>query len=85
MVQSPHLQDDTVLHAPGRCGVCDARPEWQAVRLYKQIAFTGEPVPEGWSPCPSSLKRPSPNELLAMAKALLDRAQDWVGEDLEDW
>lgn len=38
--QAPHC-DQRVLHAPGECEFCDARPEWQALRQAWGIAFTG--------------------------------------------
>ena len=38
--QFPHC-DAKVLHAPGECKYCDMHPEWQALRLYWGIAFTG--------------------------------------------
>jgi hypothetical protein len=36
----PHC-DPRILHAPGECGYCDSRPEWQDLRKAWQIAFTG--------------------------------------------
>lgn len=39
-VMFPHC-DDAVLHAPGECEYCDARPEWQILRYAWGIAYTG--------------------------------------------
>lgn len=58
----PHC-DQSVLHAPGECRYCDEHPDWQALRQFWGIAFTGhKPVPlyEGGpmqAPCPSDARR----------------------------
>jgi hypothetical protein len=39
--QLPHC-DQRVLHAPGKCTVCDGFPMLQEIRELWQIAFTGE-------------------------------------------
>lgn len=68
---APH-QDDTVLHAPGRCPECDKVPFYQRVRLEQRISFTGERVAPGWSPCPSSLRHPTLKEMMDFARAWRD-------------
>lgn len=47
----PHC-DQTILHAPGTCEVCDRYPDWQKLRAYWQINFTGE-YDTDKAPCPS--------------------------------
>lgn len=41
----PHC-DPRILHAPGECKFCDVYPNWQELRQYWGIAFTGY-EPEG--------------------------------------
>lgn len=52
----PHC-DAAVLHAPGECQYCDRHPDWQQVRLWWGIAFTGHPPTDGQLPCPSDARR----------------------------
>lgn len=54
--QFPHC-DQSVLHAPGECGYCDSRADWQALRHYWGIAFTGHTPDAGQIPCPSDARR----------------------------
>jgi hypothetical protein len=54
--QFPHC-DIAVLHAPGACAYCDARPEWQELRQGWGIQFTGVPPEAGELPCPSDFRR----------------------------
>jgi hypothetical protein len=49
----PHC-DSSILHAPGECEYCDGYPEWQVYRKLARIAFTGQPLKEGFAPCPST-------------------------------
>jgi hypothetical protein len=66
----PHC-DSKVLHRPGECRFCDARPDWQELRRVWGIAYTGhsEETTPGWDhdgnlvekpkiPCPSEWDRP---------------------------
>lgn len=62
---APHC-DDSVLHAPSTCAVCDLFPDYQAARLAVGINFTGRHT-EGLSRCPSELRRP------------LDKINAWPG------
>ncbi len=43
--QFPHC-DPRILHAPEECEFCDMHPDWQVLRQYWGIAFTGY-EPEG--------------------------------------
>lgn len=56
----PHC-DQRILHAPGECQFCDARPDWQALRSFWGIAFTGKtPIEEKFRkqlPCPADFNR----------------------------
>lgn len=52
----PHC-DAAVLHAPGVCRYCDDRPEWQQLREYWGIAFTGQAPGPDRVPCPSDARR----------------------------
>lgn len=55
----PHC-DQKVLHAPGECKYCDARPEWQALRQMWGIAFTGhQPVWGGYGAYDTEMSCPS--------------------------
>lgn len=54
--QFPHC-DERVLHAPGRCEYCDARPEWQTLRDAWGIGFTDEELRSGIVRCPSTNRR----------------------------
>jgi hypothetical protein len=54
--QFPHC-DTAVLHAPGECDYCDARPEWQELRQAWGIAFTGHTPGPGQMACPSDWVR----------------------------
>lgn len=62
MPQFPHC-DQSVLHAPGECRWCDQHADWQQLREWWGIAFTGhEPAPlyPGGpleAPCPSDARR----------------------------
>lgn len=61
--QFPHC-DQRVLHAPGECEYCDRHPEWQELRKYWGIAFTGKtPELKGQQqmelPCPADFNRGS--------------------------
>lgn len=40
----PHA-DPKVLHAPGDCGYCDAKPIWQALRLAWNVPFQPKAEP----------------------------------------
>lgn len=58
----PHC-DQRVLHAPGECQYCDHYPEWQELRTYWGIAFTGhDPILNkehprlSQVPCPSEIR-----------------------------
>jgi hypothetical protein len=55
----PHC-DQRILHAPGECEYCDAYPDWQALRQFWGIAFTGHPAGENGAvvPCPADTARP---------------------------
>lgn len=53
--QMPHC-DQLILHKPTTCEVCDARQDWQALRVMYGINFTGENDPDK-SPCPSEKLR----------------------------
>ena len=55
-VQFPHC-DMAVLHAPLECQFCDMHKDWQQLRIYWGIAFTGHPAKPGQSACPSDYKR----------------------------
>ena len=61
--QFPHC-DSKVLHAPeDNCKYCNAQPEWQELRKYWGIAFTGHSGEVGSNgkpliPCPSEWDRP---------------------------
>jgi hypothetical protein len=54
--QFPHC-DAQVLHAPGECGYCDDRADWQALRLVWGVAFTGHEPLAGQTSCPSDARR----------------------------
>lgn len=41
--QFPHC-DPRILHAPGECEFCDGHPDWQELREFWHIAFTGKKV-----------------------------------------
>lgn len=51
----PHC-DQSVLHAPGECKYCDMHPEWQELRVWWGINFTGH-YDEEKVMCPSEHKR----------------------------
>lgn len=53
----PHC-DSRILHAPGACVYCDARPDLQRARVAMAICFTGEPVDAWHGPCPADFHRP---------------------------
>lgn len=53
--QFPHC-DSKILHAPGVCEFCDMHPEWQELREYWGINFTGEYKLDK-TPCPAELAR----------------------------
>lgn len=60
--QFPHC-DPKVLHGPGECEYCDAHPDWQELRQFWNIAFTGHSDDRNSSgrpliPCPSEWDRP---------------------------
>lgn len=61
--QFPHC-DSFILHAPGECEYCDGHPDWQALRHFWGIAFTGHPAgndrmsDEPVLPCPADFTRP---------------------------
>jgi hypothetical protein len=55
--QFPHC-DQRILHAPGECEYCDGHPDWQALRLAWQIAFTGHLPADTWLPDPADYARP---------------------------
>ncbi len=52
----PHC-DQSVLHAPGECGYCDDYSDWQELRKFWRIAFTGHAPTEHEVPCPSDQRR----------------------------
>lgn len=52
----PHC-DSFVLHAPGKCEVCDLYPTYQAARIAAGINFTGEHRLDRRK-CPSEERRP---------------------------
>jgi hypothetical protein len=52
----PHC-DQAVLHAPGECEYCDGHPDWQALRGWWGIAFTGHTPEADQMPCPSDFRR----------------------------
>lgn len=54
--QFPHC-DPRILHAPGKCVFCDAHPDWQELREFWAINFTGEHDAKK-SSCPAELARP---------------------------
>lgn len=63
--QFPHC-DARILHAPGECEYCDLHPEWQELRTFWGIAFTGHapetPTDAPWLaqlPCPADFNRPA--------------------------
>ena len=56
MPQFPHC-DQSVLHAPLECQYCDRHRDWQQLRIYWGIAFTGHPPQAGQVPCPSDYVR----------------------------
>lgn len=59
--QQPHC-DPRMLHAPGECQTCDHFPDWQQLRTFWGIAFTGHEAQRNqWTvelPCPFDLNRP---------------------------
>lgn len=57
----PHC-DQRILHAPGECEFCDRYPEWQALRLAWEIAFTGHDPTGEQLPCPADNARPEWSE-----------------------
>lgn len=64
--QFPHC-DARILHAPGECQYCDRHPEWQELREFWMVAFTGH-EPETYEyggtqvPCPADFNRPKNSE-----------------------
>lgn len=54
---APHC-DQSILHAPGVCEYCDKYPDWQELRNFWGINFTGGDDPKK-APCPSTFFRPS--------------------------
>lgn len=54
--QFPHC-DAAVLHAPGECTYCDKHPDWQSLRHFWGIAYTGHEPAEHEVPCPSDARR----------------------------
>lgn len=61
-VTYPHC-DSLILHRPGVCVYCDARPEWQDKRAAEGVAFSDMSEEEieqlGLKPCPSTQYRPA--------------------------
>jgi len=55
-VQFPHC-DQAVLHAPAECKYCDMHSDWQQLRIYWGIAFTGHLAEKRQLPCPSDFNR----------------------------
>lgn len=55
-IQFPHC-DPRILHAPEECEFCDMHPEWQMLRQYWGIAFTGYTPEEKELPCPADFAR----------------------------
>lgn len=55
----PHC-DPRVLHAPLECEYCDKHSEWQELRVYWKINFTGHHEPDRTT-CPSEIERPLSN------------------------
>jgi hypothetical protein len=55
--QFPHC-DARVLHAPGECQFCDKHPDWQALRILWNIAFTGHDPYSAEEECPAEQARP---------------------------
>lgn len=54
--RAPHC-DQRVLHAPGKCSVCDEyAPAAQAARKYRKVSFTGESALD-CTPCPADFAR----------------------------
>lgn len=54
--QFPHC-DPRILHAPEECEFCDMHPDWQILRQYWRIAFTGYEPEEKELPCPADHSR----------------------------
>lgn len=55
MCRAPHC-DAMILHAPGKCLVCDYYPNRQQDRVDSNTNFTGEEDPAKF-PCPSTYLR----------------------------
>lgn len=55
-LQFPHC-DHRILHAPGECSYCDLHKDWQDLRIYWGIAFTGWTPDENELPCPADHAR----------------------------
>jgi hypothetical protein len=60
--QFPHC-DPRILHAPGECEFCDMHREWQILRQYWGIAFTGYEPEGGELPCPADYTRGDAHKL----------------------
>jgi hypothetical protein len=56
-ISFPHC-DARVLHAPGVCQYCDARPDWQELWKFWGIAFTGQTPVADQLPSPADAARP---------------------------
>jgi hypothetical protein len=55
-MQFPHC-DQRILHAPGECEFCDCHPDWQELRQFWGIAYTGYEPEEKELPCPAEYAR----------------------------
>jgi hypothetical protein len=57
----PHC-DQRILHAPGECQYCDAYPDWQNLRVFWGVDFTGHET-DGNVPCPADYQRGNSHQL----------------------
>jgi hypothetical protein len=69
--QFPHC-DTQILHAPGECEYCDRHPDWQTMRRWWRINFTGHHDPL-LAPCPSTHLRTD------------EQRDSWPGNTPEGW
>lgn len=58
----PHC-DPRILHAPTECEFCDRHPDWQELRQYWGIAFTGYEPEDKELPCPADYARGDSHKL----------------------